>query len=98
MLGLSGWVGEPGGGTLGLVFGVFGLEDGGGISGALGGTEGEVGGGVCCVQPAVVAAKITAASVNFNAFISALLLNVRLSDRTADYSPSALTPASAAID
>jgi hypothetical protein len=57
------------------VFGVFGFDDGGGgISGALGGTEGEVGGGVCCVQPAVAAARITAASVNFNAFISALLL------------------------
>ncbi|HEX3950177.1 MAG TPA: hypothetical protein VHW95_10045 [Steroidobacteraceae bacterium] len=71
MLGLSGCVGDPGG-TLGLVFGVFGvgLEDGGGISGALGGTDGDVGGGgVCCVQPAVIAARAIAASVILGAFI-----------------------------
>jgi hypothetical protein len=74
VLGLSGWVGDPGG-TLGLVSGLFGDVGlaGGGISGALGGTDGEVGGGVCCVQPAVIAARAIAASVIFGAFILALL-------------------------
>jgi hypothetical protein len=70
---LSGWVGDPGG-ALGLVSGLFGVGlEGGGISGALGGTDGEVGGGVCCVQPAVIAARAIAARVVLGAFILALL-------------------------
>ncbi|HTD74785.1 MAG TPA: hypothetical protein VK652_14735 [Steroidobacteraceae bacterium] len=66
MLGASGCVGDPGG-TLG-----WGWLSGvllGGISGALGARDGDVGGGVCGEQPAVIAARAIAASVSLGAFI-----------------------------
>jgi len=60
------------GGALGLVFGAFGgtgFDDGGGISGALGGIDGDAGAGVCDVQPAAIAPRAIAASMNLGAFI-----------------------------
>jgi len=71
VLGASGCVGDPGG-TDGWVSGVL-L---GGISGAAGAREGDVGGGVCCEQPAVIAARAIAASVNLGAFIFCTPLKV----------------------
>jgi hypothetical protein len=72
-----GCVGDPGG-TLGLVFGVFGgigFEEGGGVgtSGGEFGSDGDVGDGVCCVQPAVIAQSAMAARVDPVRFIWALL-------------------------
>jgi len=67
-VGPSGCVGDPGG-TVGWLSGVV-L---GGISGAVGPSVGDVAGGVCGEQPAVTAARATAASVNLGAFIFALL-------------------------
>ena len=75
MLGLSG-CGEPGG-TLGLLFGVFGgigFEDGGvGISGALGVMDGDAGGDVCWLQPIAMAATAIDAKTIFDAYMMALL-------------------------
>jgi hypothetical protein len=66
-----------------LRFGVFGgrgFVDGGvGISGAELGVDGdEGGGGVCCVQPAVIAQTAMAARVDPVAFIFALLDRIDL--------------------
>jgi hypothetical protein len=60
-----------------LVFGVFGgmgSEEGGvGTSGGEFGSDGDVGnGGVCCVQPTVIAQSATAARVDLVRFIFAL--------------------------
>jgi hypothetical protein len=77
VLGLSGCVGDAGGGTVGFVSGVFGgigFEDGLGNSGALGARDGDVGGdGVCGVQPAVMVASAIDANVSLGAFMCALL-------------------------
>ncbi len=64
-----GFVGGDPGGTLGLVFGVFGgsgFEDGGvGISGAEFGIDGDAGGvGVCVVQPTAMALSAIAARIS----------------------------------
>jgi hypothetical protein len=93
VLGACGCVGDPGG-TVGWVSGVL-L---GGISGALGARDGDVGGGLFCAQPTVIAARAIAASVNLGAFIilhSSLLCRLKTADQSAE---SALTPASEAID
>jgi hypothetical protein len=50
------------------VFGGVGFDEGGGISGALGGTDGDVG-GVCCVQPAAIALRAITAIINLGEFI-----------------------------
>jgi hypothetical protein len=75
LFGLSGCVGDPGGGTVGLVSGVFGgigFEDGLGNSGALGAKDGDVGGvGMGCVQPAITAARAIAANASLGTFILA---------------------------
>ena len=71
MLGPSGCVGDPGG-TVGWPSGVVR----GGISGAVGASDGDVGDGVCGEQPAVIAAKAMAASVDLGAFISCTPLKV----------------------
>lgn len=56
-------------GLLSGVLGGVGFEDGGGDSGALGARDGDVGEvGVCCAQPAVMAARAIAASVNLRVF------------------------------
>jgi hypothetical protein len=72
-LGLSGCVGAPGETLVGWESGVLGgvgFEEGGGDSGALGAIDGDVGeGGVCCAQPAVMAARAIAAGVNLRVFI-----------------------------
>jgi hypothetical protein len=58
---LFGWVGDAGGGTSGDEFG----------------TDGAVGGGgVCCVQPTVMALSAMAAKVDLVSFIFALLYKV----------------------
>jgi len=73
--GPSGCVGDPGG-TVGWLSGVV-L---GGISGAVGARDGDVGAGVCCEQPVVIAARAMAASVNLDAFIIALLMQYLAKD------------------
>jgi hypothetical protein len=57
-----------------LVFGAFGLEDGGvGTSGGELGSEGDTGCGVCGAQPTVIAQRAIAAKVDSVKFIFALL-------------------------
>jgi len=71
-----GCAGDPGG-TVGLLFGVFGgrgFDDGRvGISGAEFGSDGDAGGGVCCVQPIAIALSAMAARLDLARLISALL-------------------------
>jgi hypothetical protein len=69
-----------------------------GAAGAVGARDGDVGGGVCGEQPAVIAASAIAASVNLGAFIishSSLNCCPKTANQSAE---SALIPASAAID
>jgi hypothetical protein len=82
---LSGCVGDPGGGTVGLVSGLFGgigFEDGLGNSGALGAKDGDVGGvGMGCVQPAVTAARVIAArAIAANVSLGTFILAPPLKD------------------
>lgn len=60
------------GGTLGSGFGVLGgvgFDDGAGESGELGGSDGDAGVGVCGEQPAAIALRAIAASINLGACI-----------------------------
>ena len=66
-----------------MVFGGVGFEGGGGVgtSGGVFGIDGDVGGGVCCVQPTVNALRAMAARMDRLAFMFSLSYRLLINRR-----------------